>query len=128
VAATPDTANLDADARGSERNRRAMLTGSVATLARVVQMGTSLITVPLTLKYLGNERFGLWMAISSVLAMAAFADFGVGNGVLNTVSKAFGRRYRGNSQGSLQRFCRPQLHCGSLAVVILRCLPVHQLG
>jgi O-antigen/teichoic acid export membrane protein len=60
-------------------------------LARVVQIGTSLITVPLTLKYLGNERFGLWMTISSVLAMAAFADFGVGNGVLNTVAKAFGK-------------------------------------
>ncbi|HEY5211429.1 MAG TPA: oligosaccharide flippase family protein [Acidobacteriaceae bacterium] len=68
-----------------------MLTGSASTLARVVQIGTSLITVPLTLKYLGNERFGLWMTISSVLAMAAFADFGVGNGVLNTVSKAFGK-------------------------------------
>jgi O-antigen/teichoic acid export membrane protein len=68
-----------------------MLTGSAATLARIVQMSTSLITVPLTLKYLGNERFGLWMTISSVLAMAAFADFGVGNGVLNTVAKAFGK-------------------------------------
>jgi len=68
-----------------------VLTGSASTLARVVQIGTSLITVPLTLKYLGNERFGLWMTISSVLAMAAFADFGVGNGVLNTVSKAFGK-------------------------------------
>jgi O-antigen/teichoic acid export membrane protein len=86
-----DTASLDENAHGSVRNRRALLTGSVATFARVVQMGTSLITVPLTLKYLGNERFGLWMAISSVLAMAAFADFGVGNGVLNTVSKAFGK-------------------------------------
>lgn len=68
-----------------------MLTGSASTLARVVQISTSLITVPLTLKYLGNERFGLWMTISSVLAMAAFADFGVGNGVLNTVAKAFGK-------------------------------------
>jgi len=68
-----------------------MLTGSAATLARAVQMGASLVTVPLTLKYLGNERFGLWMTISSVLAMAAFADFGVGNGVLNTVAEAFGR-------------------------------------
>jgi O-antigen/teichoic acid export membrane protein len=67
------------------------MTGSASTLARVVQIGTSLITVPLTLKYLGNERFGLWMTISSVLAMAAFADFGVGNGVLNTVAKAFGK-------------------------------------
>src|SRR5882757_7059705 len=86
-----DHANLDDHARGAERNRRAVLTGSAATLARAVQVGTSLITVPLTLKYLGNERFGLWMTISSVLAMAAFADFGVGNGVLNAVAKAFGR-------------------------------------
>ena len=31
------------------------------------------------------------MTISSILAMAAFADFGVGNGVLNTVAKAFGQ-------------------------------------
>ena len=78
-------------ARGTERNRRAVLTGVVATFARAVQVGTSLITVPLTLKYLGNERFGLWMTISSVLAMASFADFGVGNGVLTNVAKAFGQ-------------------------------------
>jgi O-antigen/teichoic acid export membrane protein len=81
----------DDHSRGAERNRRAALTGGAATLARVVQIGTSLVTVPLTLKYLGNERFGLWMTISSVLAMATFADFGVGNGVLNTVAKAFGK-------------------------------------
>ena len=77
-------------AHASERNRRAALTGGAATLARLVQIGTSLVTIPLTLKYLGNERFGLWMTISSVLAMAAFADFGVGNGVLNTVAHAYG--------------------------------------
>jgi O-antigen/teichoic acid export membrane protein len=86
-----NSANLDDHARGVERNRRALLTGGVATVARVVQVGTSLITVPLTLKYLGNERFGLWMTISSVLAMASFADFGVGNGVLNAVAKAYGK-------------------------------------
>jgi len=86
-----DQSSLEDHERGTERNRRAVLTGSASTLARVVQIGTSLITVPLTLKYLGNERFGLWITISSVLAMAAFADFGVGNGVLNTVAKAFGK-------------------------------------
>jgi O-antigen/teichoic acid export membrane protein len=87
----PDQESLNDETRGAERNRRAALTGGVATIARAVQVGSSLITVPLTLKYLGNERFGLWMTISSVLAMAAFADFGIGNGVLNTVAKAFGR-------------------------------------
>jgi len=86
-----DPESVSDETRGVERNRRAVLTGSVATVARAVQVGSSLITVPLTLKYLGNERFGLWMTISSVLAMAAFADFGIGNGVLNTVAKAFGK-------------------------------------
>lgn len=86
-----DPESMSDATRGTERNRRAVLTGSVATVARVVQVGSSLITVPLTLKYLGKERFGLWMTISSVLAMAAFADFGIGNGVLNTVAKAFGK-------------------------------------
>ncbi len=86
-----DPESMTDETRGAERNRRAVLTGSVATVARVVQVGSSLITVPLTLKYLGNERFGLWMTISSVLAMAAFADFGIGNGVLNTVAKASGK-------------------------------------
>jgi O-antigen/teichoic acid export membrane protein len=86
-----DQVSADHRERGAERNRRAMLTGSAAAMARLAQISTSLITVPLTLRYLGNERFGLWMAISSVLAMAAFADFGIGNGVLNTVADAFGK-------------------------------------
>lgn len=81
----------DAGERGAERDHRAAITGGTAVLARVVQISTSLITIPLTIHYLGNERFGLWMTISSVLAMANFADFGIGNGVLNTVADAFGK-------------------------------------
>ncbi len=77
--------------RASSRNVRAVITGATGAIARVVQISTSLITVPIVIHYLGNERFGLWMTISSVLAMASFADFGIGNGVLNHVAKAFGR-------------------------------------
>ena len=79
------------DSRGLDRHRRALLTGATGITARAVSVGISVITVPLTLHYLGNERFGLWMTISAVLAMAGFADFGIGNGVLNTVSTAFGK-------------------------------------
>jgi O-antigen/teichoic acid export membrane protein len=82
---------LDFGKHRGERNRRAALTGGTALLARTVQVGTSLVTFPLTIHYLGDERFGLWMTISSVLAMANFADFGIGNGVLNTVADANGK-------------------------------------
>ena len=81
----------DPELRGGERHRRALLTGITSTAARAVSVGVSLITIPLTLHYLGSERFGLWMTISSVLAMAGFADFGIGNGVLNTIATAFGK-------------------------------------
>ncbi|MEO6828871.1 MAG: oligosaccharide flippase family protein [Acidobacteriaceae bacterium] len=81
----------DPASRAADRHRRAALTAFTSVTARVIRIGVSLVTVPLTLHYLGTERFGLWMTISSVLAMAGFADFGIGNGVLNTVSEAFGK-------------------------------------
>lgn len=80
-----------AASRGAERHRRALLTAATGVAARAVAMGASLITIPLTLHYLGHERFGLWMTISSVVAMANFADFGIGNGVLNTIAEASGK-------------------------------------
>ena len=79
------------DDQGAARDSRAALTGVTTILARAVQVGTSLITIPLTIHYLGNEQFGLWVTISSLLAMATFADFGIGNGVLNIVAYADGR-------------------------------------
>jgi O-antigen/teichoic acid export membrane protein len=68
-----------------------VLSGVAAVAAKIVAIGTALFTIPLTLAYLGTERFGLWMTISSVLALLGFADFGIGNGVLNLVAEAFGR-------------------------------------
>jgi len=81
----------DPEERGVQRHHRAALAGITAAAARIVQVGTSLVTVPLLIRYLGTERFGLWMTISSVLVMAGFADLGLGNGLLNIVAKAQGR-------------------------------------
>jgi O-antigen/teichoic acid export membrane protein len=102
--------------RGAVRERRAFKTGGISALARIVQLSASFVTVPLTLRYLGNERFGLWMTISSVLAMAAFADFGVGNGVLNTVSNAYGRD---DVQGIRKAVSSGFAVLGTIAVVLL---------
>ena len=57
-----------AEGRAKERHRRAALTGAVAVLAKIVAVSTSLITIPATLLYLGTERFGLRMTISSILS------------------------------------------------------------
>lgn len=77
--------------RANERHRRATLTALAAAAAKGLSIGTALITVPLTLNYLGTERYGMWMTISSLVAMLSFADLGIGNGILNAVSAAHGR-------------------------------------
>ena len=62
-----------------------------AGLAKMLAVVTVLISVPLTLNYLGPERYGMWMVISSLIALLSFADLGMGNGLLNAVARAHGR-------------------------------------
>lgn len=75
-----------------ERYRRIFLTGGVTAIVKIFTTLINLIVVPLTVKYLGAERYGLWMAISSILALMSFADLGLGNGLVNAISKANGRK------------------------------------
>lgn len=77
--------------RSKERYRRAVLTALASGVARGAAVLTVLISVPLTVRYLGSERFGLWMTISSFTALLQFADLGMGNGLLNAISDANGR-------------------------------------
>lgn len=84
--------------RAAERNRRAAWSTLAALGARVVAMAVSLITIPLALGYLGPEQYGLWITISAVTAMLAFADFGLGNGLMNFIADAHGRDDRAAAQ------------------------------
>jgi O-antigen/teichoic acid export membrane protein len=77
--------------RSRERYRRIAITTFTAIVARGVGVITALISVPLTLHYLGQERYGLWMTISSITAMLGFADLGMGNGLLNAIAEADGK-------------------------------------
>ena len=82
----------------NERYRRAALTTVTSIVARGVGILTAFITVPLTLHYLGVERYGLWMTISSVIVMLGFADFGLGNGLINVIAHADGKNDRSAAQ------------------------------
>ena len=79
------------EGRSRERHRHIAWTTVTAGAAKAAAVAAMLISVPLTLDYLGLERFGLWMAISAVISMLGFADFGLGNGILNAISHASGR-------------------------------------
>jgi len=67
------------------------LTTVAAMIARAISLLTSLVSVPLTFRYLGPERYGLWMVLISFIAAMSFADLGIGNGVMNAIAEAYGR-------------------------------------
>ncbi len=60
----------------------------------------SIVSVPLTIGYLGPERYGVWLTISSLLVWMAMTDFGLaGNALVNVLSQADGRDDRKAAQG-----------------------------
>lgn len=65
-----------------------MLTGFPV---RALQILGGILMVPLAYRYLGTERFGLWSAVTALGSMLTLADFGIGNGLITTLSVASGR-------------------------------------
>lgn len=83
------------EGRSLERYRRAAMTTAATLGIRGVQALLSLITVPLALHHYGPERYGLWLTLSSVLAVLVFADQGLGFGLVQVVARARGEEDRG---------------------------------
>lgn len=79
------------EGRARERHRRVILTAFAAAAAKVISVVSLLISIPLTLAYLGAERYGMWVTIGSLIAMMSFADLGIGNGLLNVIADSHGR-------------------------------------
>lgn len=46
----------------------------------------SLFYTPLLLTYLGNEKYGLWSTVLSIISWINYFDIGIGNGLRNTLS------------------------------------------
>jgi Na+-driven multidrug efflux pump len=79
---------------GADHHRRrfvSIVEGVVTGVAsRLVGVFVSLLSVPLTIGYLGPERYGVWVLLGSLLAWVRLADLGIGNGLTNAIAGALG--------------------------------------
>ena len=85
---TPD--DNEEDGRGRMRQRQIARATLIGVVSRVASILTVLITTPLAYDYLGEDRFGLWATITSIIAFLSFADLGIGNGLMSSIATAQG--------------------------------------
>ncbi len=80
---------FDAATDGSridERYRHAAWTAAANVASAGLGFLTFAITVPLTISYLGQERFGLWMTVASLAGTLSLMDLGIGNALVSRVA------------------------------------------
>ncbi|MDE8349169.1 MAG: hypothetical protein POG74_06730 [Acidocella sp.] len=75
----------------SSRNRKILFTSSAGLAQRVVQLLSTLITLPLVLHSLGVAGFGVWAAASSLAWLSALLDFGLGSALVTLIPQSLGR-------------------------------------
>ena len=70
------------------RLKLAIFHSSANVMSSLLAFAITLLSVSLTIDYLGTERFGVWMTIASISSMLTFLDMGVGNGLVSQVAKS----------------------------------------
>lgn len=78
------------DDHGARRSQGVLRGTITAIVHRGIATAVGLATVPLTIGYLGGERYGVWITISTFLAFLSFTDFGIANSLGNALGKAYG--------------------------------------
>lgn len=64
-----------------------IITGSLSSyLNTAVSLVSNLILVPMYLFYLGQEEYGLWLVILSIVSYLGFSNLGIAQSVANFVA------------------------------------------
>lgn len=74
------------------RNYHHQIKGSV--VYKVVGIAASFFAIPLMIHYLGQEQFGVWSTLLTVMSWVVSFDLGIGNGLRNKVAEALAKNDR----------------------------------
>ena len=87
--------------RSDERYRLALLSMIANVISRGVAMLVMVLSVSLTIPYLGVERFGVWMIVASFAGLLSFLDLGIVNALANRVSHVAARNNNDNLRSTI---------------------------
>ena len=122
VPVLPPPAASRADS-AKRRDRQAIKTGAAGVAVQVLSHGVRLAVVPLSLQILGQEQYGLWLVVGSLVAWGGVADLGLSPGLVNVVASAQGRGDRDEMRRAISTaFVAYAFMALALGCLVLRCL------
>jgi len=80
--------NISGDSRSSKANKNAFF----SFFLKGINILIGIVYVPITLKYLDKEKYGLWLAVSSILMWISYFNLGLGNGLKNYLTEAIAKK------------------------------------
>ena len=75
--------------------------GAINMLIKPISMVISIVYTPLLLAFLGDEKYGLWATLLSVINWINYFDVGIGNGLRNLLSKEIAEDEKEGAQKSV---------------------------
>jgi O-antigen/teichoic acid export membrane protein len=88
---------------------------SSGAAARLLSAGIMLVSLPLAVRYLGAERYGVWATITTTVVWINLLDLGIANTLTNSISRA----YALSDKASASRyFTNALLITGSMAALM----------
>ena len=113
----------------SNDKRNKMLRNNImfSAVLKIIGISCSLLIVPITLNYLNNEVYGIWLTMSSILYWFSFFDIGLGNGMRNYLTQAIsnGNYDLGRSYLSTTLF---MLFIIAIIIAVIAIVPISMLN
>lgn len=103
------------DAVSRQRTRGYLTQIKSSFLFKGLAVAASFFVIPLMIRYLGQEQFGVWSTILSVMSWVVFFDLGIGNGLRNQIAAALAKN---DSAGAVRYISASYSLIGVVALVL----------
>jgi O-antigen/teichoic acid export membrane protein len=71
------------------RSKRMFEAGFSAVICKGLVLALNAVSVPIAVRYLGSEQFGVWVTISTTLAVLIVLDLGIAGAMTNYISESY---------------------------------------
>jgi len=58
---------------------------------KALTVGSTFIIIPIMIKYLGEQQYGIWSTLLSIISWIVLFDIGIGNGLRNKISESLAK-------------------------------------